>query len=113
MAMNLKKDLQDVNKALKALSKKVDKLIAAAGKPEKKKPAAKAKPTKKAVSKKEKKMTASDILLNIINRSSKGIAIETLKKKAGFEGPKLYSTLSRLKKQGKVKNPSKGVWVKA
>jgi hypothetical protein len=113
MAKDLKKDLQDVNKALMALSKKVEKLIAAAGKPEKTKPAAKAKPTKKAVSKREKKITAPEIVLGIINRSRKGVAIGTLKEKTGFDGQKLYNTLSILKKRGKVKNPSKGIYVKA
>ena len=53
---NLKKDLQTVNREIKALSKKVEKMIAAAGKPEKTKPPTKAKPVKKAVLKKEKKM---------------------------------------------------------
>jgi hypothetical protein len=38
MAIKLKKDLQDVKKALNALSKKVEKLIAVAGKPKKTKP---------------------------------------------------------------------------
>ena len=111
--MNLKKDLQAVKKELNTLSKKVETIIAAAGKPEKTKPAATAKPTKKAVSKKEKKMTAPDVLLNIINRSRKGVAIGTLKEKTGFQGQKLYNTLSILKKRGKVKNPSKGIYVKA
>ena len=55
MAMNLNKDLQDVNKALNALSKKVEKIIAAAGEPEKTKIATPKKPAKKAASKKEKK----------------------------------------------------------
>ena len=44
MAMNLKKDLQAVNKTLNVLSKKVEKMIAAAEKsrkPRKAKPAAK------------------------------------------------------------------------
>jgi len=108
---NLKKDLQDVNKTLKALSKKVEKMIAAAEKSGK--PVTKAKPAKKAVSKKEKTMTAPDIVLGIIKRSRKGVAIETLKEKTGFQGQKLYNVLSMLKKQGKVNNPSKGFYVKA
>ena len=63
---NLEKDLQAVNKDLNALSKKVEKLIVAVGKAEEPR-AAKAKPAKKAVLKKEKKMTAPDIVLGIIN----------------------------------------------
>ena len=90
-------------------------MIAAAGKPEKPK-APKPKPTQKAVpktAKKEKKITAPEIVLGIIKRSKKGVAIATLKEKTGFQGQKLYNTLSLLKKQGKVKNPFKGVYVKA
>ncbi|MFC1885620.1 hypothetical protein ACFLZM_00975 [Thermodesulfobacteriota bacterium] len=108
---NLKKDLQDVNKALGRLSKKVEKMIAAAGKSGK--PVTKAKPAKKAVQKKEKTMTASEIVLGIIKRSRKGVAIGTLKEKSGFEGQKLNNVLYVLKKQGKINNPSKGVYVKA
>ena len=108
---NLNKDLKDINKALNALSKKIEKMIAAAGKPEKS--AAKSKPAKKAGSKKEKKMTAADIVLGVIKKSKKDITIATLKEKTGFQGQKLYSTLSILKKQGKVQNPSKGIYVKA
>ena len=110
---NLKKDLQALNKEIKALSKKVEKMTAQAGKPEKTKPTTKAKPAKKAVLKKEKKMTSSDIVLGVIKKSKKEVTIATLKEKTGFQGQKLYNTLSILKKQGKVKNPNKGVWVEA
>jgi len=91
---NLKNDLQDVSKALKALSKKVEKMVAAVGKPEKMKPTTNANPAKKAVLNKQKKMTAPDILLSIIKGSRKGVAIATLKEKTGFQGQKLYNTLS-------------------
>ena len=65
---NLKKDLQDVNKALNVLSKKVEKMIAAAAKPEK--PAVKSKPAKKTAAKtptakKTDKLSAADSVLNI------------------------------------------------
>ncbi len=121
MAMNLKKDLQDVNKALNALSKKVEKMIVAAGKPEKMKPAAKAKPAekvvvklrKKAATKKEAGGTTPEIVLDVIQNSKGDVGIETLKEKTGFQGQKLYNTLFTLKKQGKIKNPSKGIYVKA
>jgi len=59
---NLKKNLQSVNKDLKALSKKVDKMIVAVGKLEKPK-AVKAKPVKKTVaeSKPVKKVAAQKL----------------------------------------------------
>jgi len=72
-----------------------------------------AKPVKKAVLKKEKKKTAPETVLTVIKRSKKEVTIETLKEKTGFKGQKLYNVLSMLKKQGKVKNPSKGVYAKA
>jgi putative endonuclease len=50
MTKNLKKNLQAVNREIKALSKKVDKMIVAVGKLEKSK-AVKAKPVKKTVAK--------------------------------------------------------------
>ncbi|MFC1885872.1 hypothetical protein ACFLZM_02295 [Thermodesulfobacteriota bacterium] len=134
---NLKKDLQDVNKALNALTKKVEKMIAAAGKPEK--TVAKAKPAKKAISKppkkpvtktekkaiakkvagksatakKESKITAPEIIMGVIESSEQGVDLGTIKEKTGFQGQKLYSTLSKMKKQGKITNPSKGIYVKA
>ena len=110
---NLKKDLQDVNKELNSLSKKIEKMITAAGEPQKPK-ATKAKPAKKIVVKKEKGKTAPEIVLAIIknSKSKKGVAIGTLKEKSGFQGQKLNNVLYELKKQGKVKNPSKGVYVK-
>jgi len=117
---NLKKDLQAVNKDLDTLSKKVEKLIAAVGKPEKPK-ATKTKPmkkavvktVKKAVAKKMTRKTAPETIMNVIRNSKGDVDIETLKKKTGFQGQKLYNTLSILKKRGKVKNPSKGIYVKA
>jgi hypothetical protein len=120
MAMNLKKDLQDVNKALNALSKKVEKMIAAAGKPEKTKTAAKKQPAKKvsvklrkkAVAVKAKGKSAPETIMDIIQKSRGDVGIETLKKKTGFQGQKLYNTLSILKKRGMVKNPSKGIYTK-
>ena len=124
---NLKKDLQDVTKQLTAVSKKIEKLIAAVGKTEKPK-AAKVKPAKKAVSKSPKKSvanagkkavakkptgkTAPETIMDVIQNRPQGVEIETLKEKTGFQGQKLYSTLSILKKRGKINNPRKGIWVK-
>ena len=110
---NLKKDLQAISKQLDTLSKKIETMIVAAGESQKSK-AFKAKTAKRTVAKKEKKMTAPETILSIIksSKSKKGVAIVTLKEKTGFQGQKLYNVLSMLKKKGKVKNPSKGVYVK-
>jgi len=114
---NLKKDLQGINKELKALSGKVEKMIAGIGKTEKPK-AAEAKPVKKiavkkVVAKKTAKLSATDTVLRIIKRSRKGVDIDKLKKKSGFEGQKLHSIVYVLKKQGKIKAEKKGFYVKA
>ena len=141
MAVDLKKQLQQVSKEIKALSKKVDKLVAAAGqatKPKKaaakktaakkapakkavakkttakkKAPAKKAAPKKKAPAKKAAKVTAADAVLKVINRAKKGVNTATLMKKTGFDNKKVANIIFKLKKQGKIKNPEKGLYVKA
>jgi predicted Rossmann fold nucleotide-binding protein DprA/Smf involved in DNA uptake len=128
MVMNLKKELQTVNKDLKALAKQVDKIVVAVGKLEKpkaaKKPKAKAvkrKPVKKTVAKKvavkkpaAKKTTKTviDTVLAIIRRSKKGVNTATLMKKTGFNERQIHNNVYKLKKQGKVKSVGKGIYVK-
>ena len=134
MAADLKKELQKVSKEIKALAKKVDKLVTAAGKaaPAKKAPAKKA-PAKKAAAKKAPakktaakkaaakkapakkaaKVTAADTVLNIINRTTKGIDTAGIMKKTGFNNKKVANIIFKLKKQEKIKNPEKGLYVKA
>ena len=131
---NLKKNLQAVNKELKALAKKVDRLAFAAGKLEKpkvaKKPKAKVvkrKPVRKTVAKKvaakkravkkvaAKKTTKTviDTVLAIIRRSKKGVNTAALMKKTGFNERQIHNNVYKLKKQGKVKSVGKGVYLKA
>ena len=155
MAVDLKKQLQQVSKEIKALSKKVDKLVTAAGKaskpkkaaakkaapkkaaakkttakkapakktvakkkaakkaPAKKAAAKKKAPAKKAPAKKAAKVTAADAVLKVINRTKKGVNTATLMKKTGFDNKKVANIIFKLKKQGKIKNPQKGLYVKA
>ena len=126
---NLKKNLQTVNRELKALAKKVDRLVVAVGKLEKpkvaKKPKAKVvkrKPVKKTVAKKvaakkpaAKKTTKTviDTVLAIIRRSKKGVNTATLMKKTGFNERQIHNNVYKLKKQGKVKSVGRGVYLKA
>ena len=131
---NLKKNLQAVNRELKALAKKVDKIVAAVGKLEKpkvaKKPKAKVvkrKPVRKTVAKKaaakkrtvkkpaKKKTTktAIDSILTMIRRSKKGVSAATLMKKTGFSEKQIHNNVYKLKKQGKVKSVGRGVYLKA
>jgi len=126
---NLKKNLQSVNKEIKALAKKVDKIVVAVGKLEKpkaaKKPKAKAvkrKPVKKTVAKKvavkkpaAKKTTKTVIatVLATIRRSKKGVNTATLMKKTGFNERQIHNNIYKLKKQGKIKGVGRGLYLKA
>ena len=126
---NLKKNLQAVNRDLKALSKKVDRLVVAVGKLEKpkvaKKPKAKVvkkKPVKKTVAKKvavkkpaAKKTTKTviDTVLAIIRRSKKGVNTAALMKKTGFSEKQIHNNVYKLKKQGKIKSVGRGLYLKA
>ncbi|MGD9322209.1 MAG: hypothetical protein PVH99_19705 [Desulfobacteraceae bacterium] len=115
----VKKDLQALTRQLKALArdterlaKKLDKLqkAQAAKKPKVKR---RARPAKKKVTKKRApKLSASQSVLNIIKRSSKGVDTATLRKKTGFQGRKVRDILYRLKKQRKIRSPRKGVYIK-
>jgi predicted GIY-YIG superfamily endonuclease len=123
MTMNLKKSLQAVNRDIKALAKKIDKMIVAVGKVEKtkvaRKPKAKvvkAKPIKKIAAnkpaaKKRSQLTAAAVF-NIIKRYKKGVNTASLMKKTGFDQKKISNIVFKLKKQGKITSPGKGVYVK-
>lgn len=119
MMKNLKKELQSVNKDLKALTKKIDKMIVTVGKVEKPKPkAAKPKPKKKVAAKKPAakkvaKETAANVVLNIIKGSEKGVGTPALVKKTGFNQKKIANIVFKLKKQGVIKSVGRGVYVKA
>ena len=137
----LKKELKSVVKSLKSLTKQTEKIAKALEKiqtprPAKKRPIAKArkkavtkKVVKKAVAKKAVKKTvvkkarkktapkkatgktATDTVLSIIKRSKKGINTATLEKKTNFDAIKVRNIIFRLKRQGKVKSSSRGMYV--
>ncbi len=107
-----KRDLQSLQRQIKALEKKMDKLIAAAEKAEKPKAAKKA-PAKRAPAKGAAKMTATDQVTGIIKRSKKGVDAAALVKKTGFDLKKVRNILHRTYKQGKIKRVGKGVYVGA
>ncbi len=134
---NQKKNLQTINKEIKALSKKVDRMLVAVGKLEKvktakakpvKKTVTKAKPVKKVAAKKApvKKVavkkpaakkpviiTAADTVFGFIKRYKKGVNVSTLMEKTGFNKRKIYDNVKVLKKQGKIKSAGIGIYVKA
>jgi predicted Rossmann fold nucleotide-binding protein DprA/Smf involved in DNA uptake len=114
---NLKKNLQSLNKDIKALAKKADSLVIALDKVKQSKSAktkpAKKMPVKKAAAKKSSPATAADTALTIINSSKRGINTKALMKKTGFNQKKIANLIYKLKKQGKIKTVGKGTYVKA
>ena len=114
--MTLTKDLQAISKELSKLANQAEKLAAELGKAQK--PAAKSVKTKtkaKAVTKKAPAKVATktdtDKLLEIINRSKKGVDTATLMKKTGFDQKKVRNMLNRTYKQGKITRVGKGIYV--
>jgi histone H1/5 len=116
------KSLVNLSKQLEKLSMHVDKMqssgAAAKKKPAvKKKAAAKKKPAvrKKAGVKKPAAAKGETVLGSVfdsIKRSKKGVAIEKIKEKTGYDGRQLSNALYKLTKQGKIKTVSRGVYLK-
>ena len=105
---SLKNDLKAVAKSLKSLTLKTERIAKRLEKLEKAQTAkkVKAKPKvkvpKRAVAKRKSKVTASETVLRLINRSRRGVDTATLKRKTGFNGksdscprnsPRLFSWL--------------------
>jgi hypothetical protein len=134
--MTMKTELTAMKKDLTAIGQKLEKLITAFEKSEKatvtkasKPKAVKATPAKKApkakavkatpakmapkapAKKKVVKVTATDEILKIINRSKKGVNTSALMEKTGFNQKKVTNILNRTFKQGKIKRVDKGVYV--
>jgi predicted GIY-YIG superfamily endonuclease len=108
-----KRDLQSLQRQIKALEKKMEKLISAAEKSEKPRAAKKAPARKAPAKKKTAQPTATDQVLNIIKRSKKGVNAATLMAKTGFDLKKVRNILQRTFKQGKIKRLEKGIYVGA
>ena len=114
--MTMTKDLQAISKELTKLVKQIENLTETLGKAEK--PAVKSVKTKtkaKAVTKKAPvkvgKKTDTDKVLEILNRSKKGVDTATLMKKTGFDQKKVRNMLQRTYKQGKITRIEKGIYV--
>ena len=118
----LKKDLQSLQREIKALGRKMEKLIKEFDKGKKAKVTKKTKaktikakttkrsPAQKAPAKKKTAQpTATAQVLNIIKRSKKGVKAATLMTKTGFDLKKVRNILQRTYKQGKIKRVEKGI----
>ena len=114
----LKRDLQAVSKSLKQLTLRTEKIAKKLEKLEKPKPVKKSKAKVKAkvkpkIAKKPVKVSAAATVLAVIKRSRKGVDVATLRNKTGFESRKISGIVQRFKKEGKIKNSGKGIYVKA
>ena len=57
------------------------------------------------------RVTATDQVLDIINRSKKGVNTVTLMKKTGFDRQKVRNILQRTYKQGEIKRADRGIYI--
>jgi hypothetical protein len=78
----------------------------------------KAKPVKKTVVQKVSKKiatqpTAADTVYKVIARYRKGANMAAIMQKTGYDNKKIHNLVYKLKKQGKIKSLTKGVYVKA
>jgi hypothetical protein len=55
--------------------------------------------------------SATDQVLDVINRSKKGVNTATLMKKTGFDRQKVRNILQRTYKQGKIKRAGRGIYI--
>jgi predicted transcriptional regulator of viral defense system len=104
--MILKKDLNALKTHIRVIGKKVDNLLKAYKKEVKTKPAKKAFAKKRAT-----KLTATDKILKIVNRSKKGVDNFTLMKKTGFDERKVRNIIFRAYKEGKIQRAGRGLYI--
>jgi len=112
LKMSLRKVARDLTKAAREIEKVAaiwETQKAAPTKPKKR--AAVKKPLKQTVS--AKQPTAVDTAFNVIKRHRKGVNIATIMQKTGYDAKKIHNLVYKLKKQGKIKSPTKGVYLKA
>lgn len=107
----LKNNLKAVNKELNALAKKTENLVKTLEKIDKPK-AVPPKPIKKTALKKSDKKTAFDIAMGIIRRSRKGVSVNQLKEKTGYDAKKIANLVYKGTQKKLIKSIRKGVYVK-
>jgi biotin operon repressor len=57
--------------------------------------------------------TAADTVMAVIRQSKNGVSTAVLAEKTGFDKKKLANAVFKLRKQGKIKSVSRGVYTKA
>ena len=110
--MALKRDIRAIGKKVENLLKAFEKDVKAKVPKASKAKAVKVKPAKKApVKKKAVRVTATDQVLKIINRSKKGVDNATLMKKTGFAERKVRNIIFRANKEGKIQRANRGLYI--
>jgi len=122
----IRRSLLSISKNLKALTQRTDKMIKVLDKLEKaqakkstmkKKTAKRAAPkkigTRKVAAGKGKRLSATQTVLKVINRSKKGVDTATLQKKTGYHNRKIWDIVHRAYKEGKIKKVGRGLYTKA
>ena len=112
--MTTRKELTALKKEFKAMDKRLEKFLKTIEKGKTtapKAPKAKAAKEKAPAEKKATKVSATDQVLNIINKSKKGVDTAALMKKTGFNQKKITNILHRTFKSGKIKRADKGIYV--
>jgi uncharacterized Zn finger protein len=73
------------------------------------------KPCKKKAVKKapldKKSGTLYDTVLGVISRSKKGVTVETIKKKTGLNEKQIRNVIYKAKKEGRIKNLRRGIYI--
>jgi hypothetical protein len=126
---NLKKDLQSVLKSIQALAEKIEKIQQRLDRSNPPSSDAAATTASRVESTPEPEissdlpkrtraqgtdpLTAFDTVVNIIRRSKKGVNMDQLKAKTGFNDKKIANILYKGKRLGKIRSEQKGIYVKA
>jgi len=113
---NLKSMLSFMSNTLKILSKETEDLIKKVEKLERARAAEEAKKRareRKIAKRRAKSLMMTETVLKIIKRYKKGVGAAALVEKTGFNDKKIAGIIYKLKKQRKIKNVGKGVYLKA
>lgn len=112
---NFSKDLKVVAKQLNTLARQTENLASALD--TKKKKATPAKKSVRVVTRKtptrvsvSRSTTPTDQVLTIMKRFRKGITVETLRSKSGFNEKQISNIVHRACKKGKMKRVSRGLY---
>jgi hypothetical protein len=109
----LQRDLNFILKSLKALMQRVEKMQSKVKSFEKPQAPKIAKGTKTVANKPANEKTAYATVLGIINKRKKGITVEELMDKTGFNRKKIANLIFKARKQGKIKSEERGTYLKA